>query len=77
MGKTQQGRWCGVAVGVGSTRLDGEAFEELGQNGGVARVRVLIKATVAGEGFDQGHCYRRGFLLGLPACSNQGCRQGF
>ena len=38
MGKTRQGRWCGVAVGVGSTRLDGEAFEELGQNGGVARV---------------------------------------
>ena len=45
MGKTRQGRWCGVAVGVGSTRLDGEAFEELGQNGGVARVRVVDYRT--------------------------------
>ena len=32
-----------MAVGVGSTRLDGEAFEELGQNGGVARVVFFIK----------------------------------
>ena len=31
-----------MVIGVGSTCLDGEAFEELGQSGGVARVEALL-----------------------------------
>ena len=40
-----------MAVGVGSTRLNGEAFEELGQNGGVARVERVFSVRLICDAF--------------------------